>query len=105
VFHLIQGESKLPNFIDHPIEKTGGLLNRLLEAQFDDPVNHSGVVNIDPECEPLTPVFQGTKIQRSKPSCEIFISFKCLRAPDSSVFDYANLRVDKVCLKLSQGKG
>ena len=87
MFHLVKGKTKAPNLIHHTIEKSAKLLDRLLEAQFDHTVNHSRIVNINPEGKPLIPFLKGVKIEGPQSSCEVLISFKLLRASDRPVVD------------------
>jgi len=57
------GRSDDPDLIAHAPEKTGKLLHRVPEAQFDDAVYHCGVVDIDPEREPLVPTVERSEIK------------------------------------------
>jgi len=93
MFHFVQGETKSCDLIDDPIEKSGELLDGALETQFDNPMNHGRIINVDPEGQPLPPFFEGTEIERSQSSREIFVPLELLRASDRFITDRATLRV------------
>jgi hypothetical protein len=63
MFHLVEGKTEAPDLIHHTIEKSGNLPDRLLETQLDHTVNHSRIVNINPEGKPLIPFLKGVKIE------------------------------------------
>jgi hypothetical protein len=59
MFHLVEGKPKASNLVPHTIEKSRNLLDRFLETQFDHPVNHRCIVNINPERESMIPFLKG----------------------------------------------
>ena len=54
--------------------------------------------------EPLILLSKGLQIEQPESSCEIFISFKLLRAADSPIVDDAFLGIDEPCFQISHRK-
>ena len=101
MFHVVKEETKAPDLIHHTIEKSAKFLDRYLEAKFNHPMNHSRIVNINPEGKPLIPFLKGVKIEGPQSPCEVLISFKLLRTSDRPVVDCSFLRIDETGFQVS----
>src|SRR5512136_445605 len=63
MLHFIQRKTKSPYLISDPIEESRILLNRALQPQFNHTVDHGRIINIGPEGEPRSSVFERAKIK------------------------------------------
>jgi hypothetical protein len=63
MLHFIQRKTKSPYLISDPIEKSRILLNRTFQPQFNHTVNHGRVINICPEGESRSTVFERAKVE------------------------------------------
>jgi hypothetical protein len=63
MLHFIQRKTKSPYLISDPIEKSRILLNRTFQLQFNHTVDHGRIINIGPEGEPRSTVFERAEVE------------------------------------------
>lgn len=98
MLHFISGEVVTSNSENASVEESGNLFNGYLEPEFDDPVNHSGVVSIDPESESLISVIQRTQIESGQPPRQTLVSFKRFGKANGPIIHFAAIRIHKLGL-------
>ena len=101
MFDIIQGKSVASNLIGDPVKKAWELLDRFLKTEFNDPVDHGRVINVDPEGEFLVPDLKPPEVERSELTRKILIMFKGLGTPNLTIVDDALFDVDKLGLQIS----
>ena len=98
VFNVVQGKSASSNLIDYPIEKSATFLHRMLKSQLDHPMDHHGIVDIDPKCQPLPPGLKGAEIEGPQSTGEAPIPLEGFRTTDGTIANHPSLCINELAL-------
>src|SRR5512143_4073125 len=101
---LVRGKAVAAVLVEERVKEMGNLFHGALKTKLDHPMDHHGIVNVDPEREALLLTFEGGEIEFFQFAGEFLVALKDIRAPDGFITHPSSVHVDELSLQIGHGQ-
>ncbi len=104
MFNLVQGEAVAADLVEETVKKMKDLFHGALKTKLDHPMDHHGIINVNPEREALLLTFQGGEIEFFQFAREFLVALEEIRASDGFITHPSSVHVDEPSLQIGHGQ-